>query len=292
MKRCGGRGSNPRKPELQDLESRPFGHLGTPAPKQYQHPQQLKRFPTGSIQKPTQPITSRMKVSISLGGSLLTGKRTHKEDTTLNPDNYRKYAETLIDLHKQGHQLMVVCGGGKPARYFIDLAKELDATRDIQDNLGVKATHVNALLLMAALGDQADTNRIYQRGSDVKLRVPGKIWVGGGYKPKSSHDYRAVIMAHKMEADIIIKATDVDGVYEKNPKMQKDAVKLDQLSYDKLVKIIKENTRQSPGEYGLFDLKAVRLAKRAGIPIVFIDGTDPEEIRRAVEGTYSGSIVK
>jgi len=74
--------------------------------------------------------------------------------------------------------------------------------------------------------------------------------------------------------------------------MQKDAVKLDQLSYDKLVKIIKENTRQSPGEYGLFDLKAVRLAKRAGIPIVFIDGTDPEEIRRAVEGTYSGSIVK
>ena len=233
-----------------------------------------------------------MKVSISLGGSLLTGKRTHKEDTTLNPDTYRKYAKTLIDLHNQGHQLMVVCGGGKPARYLIDLAKELHSTRDIQDNLGVKATHINALLLMAALGDHADTNRIYQRGSDVKLRVPGKIWVGGGYKPKSSHDYRAVIMAHQMEADLIIKATDVDGVYEKNPKTHKDAIRLDQLTYDKLVKIIKDNTKQSPGEYGLFDLKAVRLAKRVCIPIVFIDGTDPEEIRRAIEGTYTGSIVK
>ena len=232
-----------------------------------------------------------MKVSISLGGSLLTGKRTHKEDTVLNLDTYRRYAETLKALHLEGHQLMVVCGGGKPARYYIELAKALDASRDIQDNLGVKATHVNALLLMAALGEYADTNRIYQRGSDVKLRVPGKIWVGGGYKPKSSHDYRAAIMADKMEADLIIKATDVNGVYDINPKTHSDAVKLEKLTYDQLIKIIKDNTRQHPGEYGLFDLKGVHLAKRVKIPIIFIDGTDPEEIRRAIEGTHSGSIV-
>ncbi len=232
-----------------------------------------------------------MKISLSLGGSLLTGK--NKEPyIQLSPDNYRLYAETLKELHDQGHMIMAVCGGGKPARHFIDVSKQLGGTRDVQDLLGIKASHVNALLMMSALGDHADQNRIYQRASDLNHAPKGRILVGGGCRPGSSTDYRAVIFAEKMGADLIINATDVPGVYDKNPSKHADAVKLKELTYDQLETIIKENTRQAPGEYGLFDLKAVKRARRAGIAVVFIDGTDPEEIKRAVDGTHSGSTVK
>ena len=164
--------------------------------------------------------------------------------------------------------------------------------RDIQDNLGVKSTHINALLFMAALGPTADQTRIYQRGSDLRHAPTDKILVGGGYKPGSSTDYRAVIFAKNMQADLIINATDIDGVYTKNPKLHQDAEKLPTLTCLRLEEIIKKNTRQAPGEYGLFDLKAVRLAKNLDIPIIIIDGTDPEEILRAAAGTHSGSTIR
>ena len=231
-----------------------------------------------------------MKISLSLGGSLLTGKHT-PPTPEVNPHNYTRYAETLRQIHADGHTLITVTGGGQPARYLIQQAKTLNASPTIQDTLGVKATHINALLLMAALGDAADQTRIYQRGSDLRHATQGKILVGGGYKPGSSTDYRAVIFAKHMKADLIVNATDVDGVYTSNPRTDPDAEKLTTLTYTRLEQIIRENTTQRPGEYGLFDLKAVRLAAKLDTPVVFIDGTDPEEIRRAIDGTHSGSTV-
>ncbi|MCW4012325.1 MAG: UMP kinase, partial [Candidatus Bathyarchaeota archaeon] len=220
-----------------------------------------------------------------------TGKNT-EQNITINPQKYTQYAQTIHTLHNQGHTLMVVCGGGKPARYFINQAKQLDATPKIQDQLGVKSTHINALLFMAALGPIADQTRIYQRATDLKHAPEDKVLVGGGYKPGSSTDYRAVIFAQHMQADLIINATDIDGVYTKNPKVHADAEKLPALTCTTLEEIIKQNTRQAPGEYGLFDLKAVRLAKKIDIPIIIIDGTDPNEILRAVEGTHNGSTIR
>lgn len=224
-----------------------------------------------------------MRVSISLGGSLLTKK--------IEAASYRRYADAIRRIWEAGHEVVVVCGGGRPARQFIGIAKELDAPRDLQDNLGILATHVNALLLIAALGDAADLH-INRSASDVKHHRGGKILVGGGHRPGSSTDYRAAIFAEAIGADLIINATDVSGVYDKNPKTNPDAKQLKTLTYAELEKIIKTSTRQAPGEYGLFDLKAVRLASRLGTPLVFVDGSDPEEIIRAVEGKHHGTVVR
>jgi uridylate kinase len=84
----------------------------------------------------------------------------------------------------------------------------------------------------------------------------------------------------------------VDGVYDKNPEKHSDAVKLERITFSLLERIILDNAKQTPGEYGLFDLKAVRRAKKLKIPVIFIDGTDPEEILRAVEGTQGGTEVR
>jgi uridylate kinase len=116
--------------------------------------------------------------------------------------------------------------------------------------------------------------------------------VGGGYRPGSSTDYRAVLFARALGSEAVINATDVPGVYDTNPKTNPEAKKLDRITHDQLERIIRESTRQAPGEYGLFDLKAVRLAARIGMPLIFIDGRDPEELRRAVEGDHSGTVVE
>ena len=228
-------------------------------------------------------MVSQLKVSISLGGSLLT--------RNMDATSYSHYADVLKRLHDGGHTIVVTCGGGRPARQYISIAKELNSSRSLQDNLGILATHINALLLIAALGDAADP-RVHRRADEVRRRLGERILVGGGHKPGSSTDYRTVIFAEAIGADLIINATDVPGVYDKNPKTNPDARKLDSLSYAELEKIVSANTRQAPGEYGLFDLKAIRLAGRLGIPLVFVDGTDPEEIIRAVTGDHHGSTVR
>ena len=224
-----------------------------------------------------------MKVSISLGGSLLT--------RSMDAESYRCYAAVVRRLWEEGHIVVVTCGGGRPARQYISIAKELDGSRELQDGLGILATHVNALLLIAALGNAADPH-IHQRATEVKRHLGDRILVGGGYKPGSSTDYRATLFADAINADLIINATDVPGVYDKNPKTNPDAKKLDTITYAELERIIKRTTRQVPGEYGLFDLKAVRLAARLGTPLVFVDGSDPEEIIRAVLGIHHGTTVR
>ena len=223
-----------------------------------------------------------MKISISLGGSLLT--------RSMEASSYKRYAEAIKSIWEAGHEVVVVCGGGRPARQYISLAKELDATRELQDNLGILATHINALLLIAALGDAVDP-RIHRRASEIKRHRGDRILVGGGYKPRSSTDYRAVLFAEAMNADLIINATDVQGVYDVNPKTNANAKKIDNLTFQELESIIVTNLKQAPGEYGLFDLKAVRLCSRLGIPVVFVDGTDSEEIVRAVQGKHHGTVV-
>jgi len=222
-----------------------------------------------------------MRASISLGGSLLIH----------TPDAYTKYADTLIELKERGHQLIVVTGGGRPARHWINLAKQLDAPPHTQDRLGIHATHLNALLLIAALGPHAHPH-IHRRGSEIKRHLNNQILVGGGHLPGSSTDYRAVLFAEAAGAELVINATDVDGVYDRNPKLNPDAVKLDHITHYWLEKIIQENAEQAPGEYGLFDLKAVKRAKKLKLPIIFVDGTDPQEIARAIEGGHNGTEVR
>jgi uridylate kinase len=224
-----------------------------------------------------------MNVSISLGGSLLTREGT--------PETYIQYAEALKRLKAKGHTIIVVCGGGRPAREWIKFAKALGADLHLQDRLGVHATHLNALYLIAALGPDAH-GHIHRRGSEIKRNLGDRILVGGGHLPGSSTDYRAVLFAEAAEADFVINATDVDGVYDKNPEIYHDAVKLEQITHSQLERIILDNTEQTPGKYNLFDLKAVRRAKKCGIPILFIDGTDPEELVKAVEGGHRGTLVK
>ena len=223
-----------------------------------------------------------MKVVISLGGSLLTRK--------LTPENFKKYADVLKRLKNKGHKLIVVCGGGKVCREYRDIAKKLDGSIDVQDWIGIESSHLNAFTLIAALGKDAHPISL-RTVKEVKKDFNDKILVCGGNVPGSSTGYDAALFAEAIKADLLIKASDVSGVYSSDPDTDPNAKKFDKLSHYEFLKIIEQNP-QTPGEYRLFDLKATRLIKKNKIKTIFIDGNDPEEIIRAVQGKHHGTVVE
>jgi uridylate kinase len=226
-----------------------------------------------------------MKIVISLGGSLLT-----KE---LTSENFKNYADVMLNLKRKGHKLIVVCGGGKVCREYRDVAKGLNADNEQMDFIGIMATHLNASTFAAALGSSGYLVRwksLKEAIKEVKKNFGKKILVGAGYDVGTSSDYDAASLGKAVKADMLINATNVDGVYTADPKIDPLAEKLNKVNYAEFEKIMNKNA-QVPGEYRFFDIKATKLVKKYKIKTIFIDGRDPEEIIRAVEGKHNGTTV-
>jgi len=223
-----------------------------------------------------------MKVVISIGGSLLTKELTH--------EHFSRYADVIKELSKK-HDIVVVCGGGKPAREFRDIAK--NASRDERDFIGIMATHMTAATLASVIGTNAYLIKwkpLKEALKELKKVFGKKIIVGGGYDVGTSTDYDAMILAKVVKADLVINATNVGGVYSDDPKKNPSAKKFDILSYGEFIKIISK-LEQTPGEYRLFDLKGARLLKEIKAKLIIIDGSDAKEIVSAVEGKHNGTVI-
>lgn len=238
-----------------------------------------------------------MKIVISIGGSLLTEKvreTVYELDMKKYLKNYTRYGNVIKKLYNKGHQLVVVCGGGSPARVFQSIAREFTSDRILLDNIGIVGTDVNAYLFVAALGDIAyqivlkdpeDVERVFEKYKGEK------VIVCSGFKPGCSTDFDTAMHAEKIGADLIVNATNVDGVYTDDPRKNPNAKKLPKLDYKQFREIISKVSQQ-PGDYGLFDLKAIDIIERCKIKTVIVDGNDPEEIIRAVEGTHNGTVIE
>jgi uridylate kinase len=227
-----------------------------------------------------------MKIVISIGGSLLT-----KE---LAAENFKRYADVFLELKKKGHQLAVVCGGGKVCREYRDIGKKLGGNDEQLDFIGIMATHLNAATLSSGLGSSGELIKwkpLKKAVKEVKQKFGDKILVGAGYDPFSSSDFDAASFAKAIAADVLINVSNISGVYSEDPKINPNAKKFDRLTHKEFIKIIKKNA-QIPGEYRLFDLPAAKLIKRLRLKAVFIDGNDPREIIRAVEGNHSGTTIQ
>ncbi len=222
-----------------------------------------------------------MKIVISLGGSLLT-----KE---LTSDHFRKYTSVINKLAKN-HKLVVVVGGGKVCRDYQRIARELGAKNDEQDFIGIMTTHLNATTFAFGLenGYLVKWKTLNDAAKEVKKYFGKKIVVCGGYDVDTSSDYDAAYFAQLVGADLLINVSNVGGVYSRDPKLDVDAKRFEKVTYDEFLKIIGKNP-QSPGEYRLFDLNAAKLIKKYKIKTVLIDGNNPDEIIRAVEGHHNGT---
>ena len=112
----------------------------------------------------------------------------------------------------------------------------------------------------------------------------------GGLKPGITTDAVAALVAERVNADLLVKGTDQDGVYNKDPRKHADAVKLDHLGFDDLSKVFEESVHKA-GIHQIIDPEAIKVLKRKRLKLIVVNGFKPENILAAIEGKNVGTTI-
>ena len=224
-----------------------------------------------------------MKVVVRIGGSVVASPPT--------AEIIAEYAELLERLEKQKHKLVVVVGGGSVARDFIELAQDLGLNEAGQDEVAISVSRLFAQLFALKLGDLSSDFVPRTVEEAVKLLGRGKIVIMGGVKPGMTTDTVSAMIAEKIAADLLVKASDVDGVYTKDPKKYDDAEKIDHLSFDDLGALFELDAHRA-GINQILDPTAVRVLQKCRIRMIVVNGFKPENVSLALKGEKVGTVIE
>ncbi len=208
--------------------------------------------------------------------------------TDLSYEKLKVYRDVIAQIRRDGNQIVIVAGGGKNARKYIDTARKLGASEALCDQVGILVSRLNAQLLIASLGDDAYPEvpaSVEELGQFFQF---GKVVVMGGLQPGHSTNAVSAIAAETVGASLLINVTYVDGVYTSDPSKDPKAKKIDEISTDKLLSITSEE-HVVAGSYELMDSVSIRIIERSHIPTWVISGQDPENILRVLKGEHVGT---
>lgn len=201
-------------------------------------------------------------------------------------DELKKYASMLLDISGQV-QPVVVAGGGKVARHYIDIARTFGSDEASLDIIGIEVSRLNARLLIEALGDHAYTAVPADLEQVSKAAAGGKIIVTGGLHPGQSTNATAALIAEKVKAKKFLNATDVDGIYDSDPNKNKNAKLFKEITVKKCLELLgSENS--AAGAYDLMDIVALKVIERSKIPTMVIK-SDPATIKNAIANKATGT---
>lgn len=224
-----------------------------------------------------------MKIVISLGGSVIVPDE-------INTEYFKRFADFAKEIHKK-HEVAIVTGGGRLARKYIEPARRFGANEAFCDFIGIEATRLNSMLMIAAIGDDANSKPLEDFEKAKNSIYSKKIVVMGGTHPGHSTDAVSAILAEYINADLLINATNVNGIYDKDPKRYKDAVMYEKLPADKLVEIVASHSLDA-GNYKLIDILAAKIIQRSRIRTIFLNGNNLENIRNAINGKkFVGTVI-
>lgn len=230
------------------------------------------------------------RILLKLSGEGLMGDKSFG----MSADVIKGLAEQIKAVHDCGVEVCIVVGGGNIFRGAKEASKGLD--RSVADQVGMLATVMNALYLQNALeklGIEARVlsglsipevceDYIYRRALRHLQKNRVLIFAAGTGCPYFTTDTGAALRASEMKCDALLKATQVDGVYDADPRQNADAVKYNEISYDEVI---------AKG-LGVMDLTAVSLAKDNRIPIVVFAQKGENALLNAVTGQGEFTIIK
>ncbi len=222
------------------------------------------------------------KVVISIGGSVFLSDDSGS--------SIKKLAGLLASLSAR-FKLFVVVGGGRISRFYIDLGRELGATEQRLDEMGIEVTRLNATLLGAAMGNRARPRIPHSIEEAVKASRRQTVVIMGGTVPGHTTDAVAAMLAEGTKARRLVNATSVDGIYESDPKKDRKAKRMEKMGYSELIELTK-GYRGYAGPNIVFDPKGASIVARSRIPLLVVDGSDLKNLRAAVEGKrFHGTVV-
>jgi len=233
------------------------------------------------------PVYRRPLLKVS--GEGLAGE----EGSGLDPTIIQATAEQLRDVQALGVQLAIVVGGGNIIRGMTAARQGMD--RATADYMGMLASVINAMALQSALEKLGVETRVltaleitqvaetYIRRRAIRHLEKGRvvIFAGGTGNPYFTTDTAAALRAAEIGADVILKATQVDGVYDADPELDPNATRYERLSFEEA---IQKNLQ-------FMDQTAIQLCRENALPIVVFDMSAPGNIQKVVIGETVGTIV-
>jgi uridylate kinase len=225
----------------------------------------------------------------------LSGEAFASPDTGygIDPNTVQRVAEEVAEAHATGVEIALVVGGGNIFRGVSQAAKGMD--RASSDYMGMLATVINALALRDSLEKVGVVTRVQSAIAMQQLAEPyirlrairhlekGRvvIFAAGTGNPFFTTDTTAALRAVEIGAEILLKASKVDGIYDADPVTHPDATKIDELTY---MDFLSMGLR-------VMDSTAITMCREHGVPILVFDMTVPGNIVRAVRGEPIGTIV-
>ena len=234
------------------------------------------------------------RILLKLSGEVLAGQGDQGGGFGIDPDRVRSMAEEIADVARTGVQIGLVVGGGNFFRGVAAAAKNMD--RVAADHMGMLATVINALALQDALEKQGVPTRVmtaiamqsvaepYIRRRAIRHLEKGRIGVfaAGTSNPYFSTDTAAALRALEIHAQVLAKATRVDGVYDKDPMQHADAIMYKHVSY---TEVLSKSLK-------VMDASAVAMCRDNKLAIAVFNLNTPNNIRRMALGEHVGTIIQ
>ena len=231
-----------------------------------------------------------MRLSVlSVGGSIIAPDKVNSEFLSAFICGIRKY----LDENPED-RLIFVCGGGAPARVYQQAYREVitdpaQQNASAQDWIGIKATHINAELMKAVLGDLC-RDMVVTNPTAEDVSFTGRVLVAGGWKPGFSTDTDAVYLARRFGGKLIINLSNIKKVYTDDPRKNPEAKPIDSISWADFRKIVGDEW--VPGKNAPFDPIASRLAQESEIRVVCADGRNIDNTLAILKGeAFEGTII-
>jgi uridylate kinase len=229
------------------------------------------------------------RILLKLSGEALMGNRHYGID----PAKLAEYAEDVKRIHEKGVQIAIVIGGGNIFRGVSGASNGMDRVQG--DYMGMLATVINGMALQGALEDKGMPTRLqtalkieaiaepYIKRRAVRHLENGRIVIfgAGTGNPYFTTDTAAVLRGVEINADVILKGTRVDGVYDSDPEKNANAVKYDQITFDDVLK----------KGLNVMDTTAFTLSLENELPIVVFDMNKKGNLLKICEGENIGTVV-
>jgi uridylate kinase len=222
-------------------------------------------------------------IIISVGGSLIVPE----EIDVIWIKEFKKIIDKYIS---RGYRFVIITGGGRTARKYQNAAKEIAGlTGDDLDWIGIHSTRLNAHLMRTIFKENVNPRIV--KDPTEKINFKDKIIIAAGWKPGCSTDYDAVLLAKQLGIKKLVNLTNIDYVYDKDPRKFPDAKKIEKISWKDFRKIVGD--KWDPGLNAPFDPIAARESEKIKLEVAIINGKNLENLEKYLNNDkFIGTIIK
>src|SRR3989338_6028792 len=220
-------------------------------------------------------------IVMSLGGSVIVPDK-------IDVSFLKNFKKIINKYTNKGYKFAIICGGGRLARGYQEAASKISKqSNEYLDWLGIHATKMNAWFMKSVFGKDAE--KLIVDDPTKRIKFTRKILIAGGWKPGWLTDYDAVLLAKNLGVKTIINMSNIDYLYDKDPKKYNNAKKIKNISWKRYRKI--SGSKWKAGLNAPFDPVAAKEAEKSGLR-VFIIGKDLKNFEKLLDGkSFKGTII-